>query len=468
MEIDKKLKSLLTRSYPNARIYLVGGNIRDKLLKKRLSDLDFVITGIPGRELEKLLKKYGYLKLAGKTFGVYKWKPFRPLSSSVEHIDIALPRKEEGWGTGGRRDFTIQTDPALSIEEDLSRRDFTINAMAYDLKARKYIDPFSGRKDLQEKIIRTVGNPKDRFTEDASRILRALRFACQLRFTIHPATWNAIRKHLLDIKKVTKEIAAKEFVKAIRCAPSYAIKLFEKVGALPLLIPEVVEMKRCRQPKKWHSEGNVWKHVQLALQKFEQIETIPYDPTLVLAILFHDSGKPKARAKKGKRITFYRHNTIGAQIAGRVIKRLKLESAGVKKEHVQWLIRNHMILFSGDPKKMKNTTVEKYFLSERYPSRHLLTLIECDAKATIPADPVKQNNLYGLEIIKKRIASIQQKPKRPLLNGEEVMEILGISPGKNVGKVLAMVREAELSGKVDTKAQARRFIQKNSKFGFTI
>lgn len=440
---------------------MVGGSVRDKLLKKPISDVDIVITRLSRKNLEALLKRYGTVKLVGKSFGVYKWKPFHTISSAIPHIDIALPRKEAGWGTGGRRDFTIQTDSALSIEEDLSRRDFTINAIAYDLNARKYIDPFSGRKDLRKKIIKTVGNPSDRFTEDASRILRALRFACQMRFAIHPSTWNAIQNRLLDIQKVAKEITAKEFVKALSLAPSYAIQLFEKAGALSLLIPEILEMKQCRQPKRWHSEGTVWKHVKLALQKLERIKTIspPYDPTLVFALLFHDGGKPRVRAKKGRRITFYGHDKIGAQIAGKIIKRLKLESAGIHKEHAQWLIGNHMILFSGDPQKMKNTTVETYFLSGRYPSHHLLTLIECDARATIPADPAKQKSLGGFKIIKKRIAKILQKPKRSFLNGDEIMEILGIAPGVEVGKILTQLREAALSGKITSKIQARRFIK---------
>ena len=455
------LNNHILKTYPSARLYVVGGSVRDKLLKKPISDVDIVITHLSRKDLEMLLKRYGTVKLVGKSFGVYKWMPFYPISSAIPNIDIALPRKEVGWGTGGRRDFTIQTDCALSIEEDLSRRDFTINAIAYDPNARRYIDPFSGRKDLRKKIIKTVGNPTDRFTEDASRILRALRFACQMRFTIHPSTWSAIQNHQLDIKKVAKEIAAKEFVKAISLAPSYAIHLFEKAGVLSLLIPEILEMQRCRQPKRWHSEGTVWKHVKLALQKLEQIKTIspPYDPNIVLALLFHDGGKPRARAKKGRRITFYGHDKIGAQIAGRVIKRLKLESAGVNKEHVQWLIRNHMILFSGDPQKMKNTTVETYFLSDRHPSHHLLTLIECDARATIPADPSKQKSLGGFKIIKKRIAEILRKPKRSLLNGDEIMKILGIPQGVTVGKILIQLREAELSGKVNSKIQARRFIK---------
>ncbi len=456
MIIPLKLAALeraLHKEYPLSRVYLVGGFVRDSLMKRASGDLDALVTGVPRDALEKILARRGDVRLVGKTFGVYKWTP-----EKTDTIDIALPRSEYGWGTGGRRDVTVQSDHTLPIEEDLKRRDFTVNAICYDIHEKRYIDPYGGGKDIKNKIIRTVGEPEKRFAEDYSRILRALRFASELNFSIDPKTWRVLRKKISCAKKITKEIAAEELAKALSSHPSRALELFNKAGLLPVLLPELIPMQKCRQPTKWHSEGNVWTHTIIALKILEKIKTPPFDPTLVFSIILHDSGKPFTRKVRGNKVTFYNHASVAARIASRIIKRLKLESAGINKEHAVWLSKNHMILFTGSPARLKNTTVERYFLSERYPSNHLITLIECDSRSSIPKNP-DRDNLFGLNLIKKRIALIRKKPPKSLLNGEEIMEILGIKPGKSVGKVLARLREAELDGKINTKEEARKFIK---------
>ena len=447
----KILERILYKKYPSSKVYLVGGAVRDKLMKRVACDLDVVVTGVPKDQLEKILAGLGALRLVGKSFGVYKWND----------VDIAIPRRETGWGTGARRDVTVQSDHTLSIEKDLERRDFTINAIAYDMRNKLYIDPHDGRRDIQNKIIRTVGDPHERFTEDNSRLLRALRIAIELNFEIEPKTRKIISQMIAKAKNVTKEIAATEIVKAISASPEAALKLFNSTRLIPVLFPELALMQKCKQPKKWHSEGTVWTHTLLALRELEKNRKHPYDPTLILALILHDSGKVQTRKRRGNKITFYNHATVGARIARRMIKRLKLESAGVEREQASWLIKHHMIAFSGDPKKLRNTTIERYFLSDRYPSEHLMTMIECDSRASVPLSP-DRDNLHGLSIIKKRIAEIKKKPPKALLNGEEIMTILNIKPGVEVGKVIARLREAQLSGRVNTKLEAREFLQKLS------
>jgi len=169
-------------------IYFVGGTVRDLILADfqgtefKIKDIDIVIRNIEAAELENFLNKFGKVNLVGKTFGVFK---FVPNDIRIEEpIDIALPRSEEAFRTGGYRDFIIQSEPSLPIEVDLSRRDFTINAIAIDYKKANIIDPYNGISDIKKKSIKAVGNPFERFTEDFSRILRAIRFACQLNFRI--------------------------------------------------------------------------------------------------------------------------------------------------------------------------------------------------------------------------------------------------------------------------------------------
>ncbi|MFH1712785.1 MAG: HD domain-containing protein [Candidatus Jacksonbacteria bacterium] len=454
MTIIRQLITAVTKKYPPAKIYLVGGSIRDKLLGRPIKDFDMVIAGVPVDKLEEILNKLGTTKLVGKSFGVYKWRS-RDDQRAVQ-IDIALPRRERAKMTGRRRDFEIQSDYNLSIGDDLSRRDFTINAIAFDLCLKKYIDPFGGRADIRAKLIKTVGLPGDRFAEDCSRMLRAMRLACQLNFKIDQKTWDAVKKNIRHIKKITAEITAAEIIKALASMPLQAVLLFNRSGLFKTLMPEMMEMKGCSQPRKWHSEGDVWKHTLMTLETLKK----PCDPNLALAVLWHDLGKPKAHGIKKGKITFYGHEKIGASLAGRIIKRLKLESAGINKSAVQWLIKNHMIICSSDPKKLRSATIEKYFLSSRYPSKSLLTLIKSDIKGSKPAaNNIKKNNYKKrMAILKKRLTKIKKQPQKPLLTGEEVMALMNLAPGREVGQVLRRLREAQLSGKINTKEEAEKFL----------
>lgn len=459
MIIIKQLIKTVTKKYSSAKIYLVGGSVRDKLIGRKIKDFDVLIAGVPADKLEKTLNKLGATKLVGKSFGVYKWRSNSDDKPAVQ-IDIALPRRERAKMTGRRRDFEIQSDYNLPIKDDLSRRDFTVNAIAFDFCLKKYIDPFGGRTDIRAKLIKTVGQPENRFAEDYSRIFRAMRLACQLNFKIEQKTWDAIKKNISHVKKITTEIMAAEIVKSLCANPLRAAELFDSSGLWLELAPEMMEMKGCSQPRKWHSEGDVWKHSLLMLKALKK----PCDPNLALSTLWHDIGKPKAHGIKKGKITFYGHEKIGAALAGRIIKRLKLESAGINKSAVQWLIKNHMIICNSDPKKLRSATIEKYFLSSRYPSKFLLTLMESDIKGSKPvADNVKKNDYKKrMAVLKNRLNQIKKQPQKPLLTGEEVMRLLNLTPGPEVGQVLRRLREAQLSGKISTKEEAEKFFNKHS------
>ena len=190
--------SKLLAEYPSAGIFIVGGAVRDVLLGWPVKDYDLVAQGIPLDALISSLEKLGEVNLVGKRFGVIKFRP----QDDAHFFDIALPRKERSINfSGAYRDFEIQSDYLLPIEEDLARRDFTINAMAYDLRHNTIVDPFFGQKDLKAKTIRTVGSAATRFQEDYSRMLRAVRFASRFGFSISEKTAAAIKKmahHLHD------------------------------------------------------------------------------------------------------------------------------------------------------------------------------------------------------------------------------------------------------------------------------
>lgn len=498
----------LTKEFPKAKIYLVGGAVRDTLLNIPTKDYDFVITGISIKKLEKFLETLGWVDLVGKNFGVFKFVP-KGQKGKIEPLDIALPRTEHSiQNLGIYKDFKIQSDHKLPIEEDLKRRDFTINAMALDLTYDDLtiIDEFGGLDDLKNKIIRTVGKPKDRFQEDYSRMLRAIRFSCQLNFNIEDDTKKYIKKLIknLNNKKndefiIPREILAKEFIKSLLENPLRAFDLFDELKVFDILIPEMKKMKGCKQPENYHSEGDVWQHTRLCMEMLDSDlyknqfkkpitnnkEQDLYDSEVVLATLLHDIDKPTCSIwveKKGiKKLQFYNHDVEGGKTAENICQRLKLsapDKIGADCKNINWIIARHMLLIEGKIDKMRQTKVEKYLMSDRYPGENLLKVTYIDAISTIPekrkfpkkkADLKDWISLKGFIIALKRIKEIQKlsKDKKPvpkrLINGNEVIKTLKIKSGKKVGTILDKVRDEQLNKKILNKKQAIEYIKKKFK-----
>src|SRR3989344_1450256 len=367
----------LQARFPRAEIFLVGGAVRDAILGRPTQDVDFVVRNVGKAPLERFLAQHGTVNLVGKRFGVFK---FKPTGLSAYDLDIALPRTEHSLQhSGAYRDFKISSNSALPIEQDLSRRDFTVNAMAWDLYGRRLVDPFGGMADLKKKIIRTVGAPRPRLGEDYSRLLRAIRFAGQLGFTIDKQTWSALRA---DIKKLNRsaggerivpfEVIAKELVKMFNANPVLALMLLDQSGALKLLMPELLKMKGCPQPRNWHAEGDVWKHTLLALRTLTSAgfqrefgrEIIP--ATVIWGLVFHDVGKPFT-ISRSDRLRFNNHDSVSADIFSKTATKLRLSSAGLDVEATSAIIARHMLLVHGQADKMRATTAEKYFFSDRFP-----------------------------------------------------------------------------------------------------
>ncbi|MFQ5596534.1 MAG: CCA tRNA nucleotidyltransferase [Nitrospiria bacterium] len=473
--------------FPQSKIYLVGGAVRDLLLKRETQDFDFLVRHVPADALGKLLRQYGKVSWVGKQFGIYKFyahdQPFEPA------IDVALPRTEASFShTGAYRDFEVRTDPDLPVEADLKRRDFTINAMAVDLKKKSLIDPYNGIADLQSGCLRAVGNPSQRFSEDSTRLLRGLRLAAQLQLGFEDESWAALKQLMGKLNAireagafvVPRETIAKEFIKAMLVDPVRSFDLWDKSGAFAALIPELLPMKGCPQPKIYHAEGDVWTHTRLALsqlmsQEYRQEFGDGYDAETVLAVLFHDIGKPRTIQTPEDdgvdRIRFNNHDQVGADLVKIIAKRLKLSSLQkgspdhVDEGRLTWLVRKHLILVHGQIEKMRAATIERTFLNPQHPGKKLLQLIFCDGMATIPEKGQIQISHYHL--IKDRIAGIEAlsaeraKIPAPLVNGREVMDALKIPSGPRVGKYLSIIREEQLLGRLSSKAAAIAFLKES-------
>lgn len=489
----------IIKKFPQGELFLVGGAVRDLILKRETKDFDFVIRKVNGNDLEKFLSSLGKVNLVGKAFGVFK---FVPKNWDINNpIDFALPRTEHAFGTGAYKDVAIKSDPEMPIEKDLSRRDFTINAIALkitNLNKLQIIDPFKGLIDLKKKIIKTVGKPEERFKEDYSRILRAIRFSVELNFEIEEKTQQAIKKevsHLNDLEVKTKiverghsleqeieerrivpyEVIAKEFLKSLKANPIKTFDLYDQLNIWQELVPEILKMKNCPQPKEFHSEGDVWTHTRLALEKLnskefkKQFNQKPISLELILAIIFHDLGKPytlKIPERDGvDRIRFDEHDLVGSELTKKICQRLRLsspEKLGIDIEKVVWLVKNHMILIAGDISKMRPATIEKYFFNPRYSGEDLLKLSFVDIAASLP-EKGKPNFISFYQMEKrikelKRLSKTKKELPPPLLNGYEIMQKFNLKPGPRIGELLKKLREKQLEKKIKTKGEALNYL----------
>ncbi len=470
-----------TKRFPKGEVYLVGGAVRDLVMGRETKDFDFVVRNVSVRLLIAFLQRHGRVDLVGKRFGVLK---FIPHGWTGEAIDIALPRTDHSLGSGGYKDFAVQSDPRLPIVVDLARRDFTVNAIAVRITNYEIVDPFGGLKDIQKKVLHTVGKPEERFAEDYSRMLRALRFSCQLRFTIGKKTCQAIMHLLPKINTcraqeyiVPRETIGKEMIKAFVASPVTAFDLWSKMGAFSAIMPEMLTMQKCPQPRAFHTEGDVWRHTVLALRAlldpafrsaFPELTPVAI---LVFAVLFHDIGKPKTLRTPEKdgtdRIRFDGHDMVGAEMAKNIAERLHLSQFPkddaryhVDTDMLFWLIRNHMIFRAETIPVMRATTIEKYFLKDRYRGRLLEALAWCDLRATLA--PNGKPTLRVLHMMQKRVRFIDKNLKgtqvEPIVNGTEIMKRFQLQPSPFIGQLLDALREEQLHGRVQTKKQAWEFL----------
>lgn len=431
------------------KAYWAGGCVRDMLLGIEPKDFDIVTSAKPD-EIEDLLEKTIPI---GKEFGVIL------AVQNGHHFEIATFRSDSGYSDGRRPDAVEFTN----AKEDAFRRDFTINALFYDPTADKIIDHVDGQLDLRDKLIRFIGDPEERIKEDHLRILRAVRFKNVYDFQYHPDTYQAIKKHVKLIKDISKERVADELNKMImdRTSPSQSFEELFEIGALELIIPELCKLKGLAQPLQYHKEGDVWDHSAAALDALTDEEKgedpLPEEePSLALkwATFMHDIGKYDTFSVDHERIRYDRHAAVGADIASKILKRLKFPKKLI--ERVDWLIRHHMMvvpLF-----EMNDGRRRAWFLKEGFPE--LLEVYRADAMGIEPMNLDQYHKMKKLYL--HEIAELKKLPEK-LIDGKEVMEMLGLKPGKQVGEVIEEIRHLQLDGKITTAEEARAHVRKMKK-----
>jgi putative nucleotidyltransferase with HDIG domain len=344
-------------------------------------------------------------------------------------IEATSFRGEEGYEDGrhpGRVRFGV------SLEEDLSRRDFTINAMAVDLRNGGIIDPFDGRKDLQRRLIRCVGNPVKRFSEDGLRSLRAIRFATALEFSIHRPTLKAAGMTLEVFRKVSAERVREEIMKMIKSRhPSRGLELMRKTGILREVLPELLSGVGMHQ-NRWHKR-DVYRH------SLKTMDDINGPPLLRLAGLLHDVGKPACIGGEGPDHTFYGHEKTGAAMTARIMERLRF--SGEEISRVSHLVSIHMLSYSDE---WRDGTVRRFV--RRAGVENLMWYFELQRADILARGTHVKTSLKNLEHFQKRIESVLSAA--PALNvkdlavdGRDIMARLKLKPGPQVGRILSALLE---------------------------
>jgi poly(A) polymerase len=424
--------------------YLVGGCVRDLLLRREPADYDIATSATPAQVMEIFPETYA----VGAQFGVVlvplpedQCKSGDESAPQSHAVEVATFRSDLGYSDGRRPDeVRFSSDP----REDVERRDFTINGMLLDPLTNEVLDFVGGRKDLEAGIIRTIGEPAKRFAEDKLRMLRAVRFAARFDFEIEAETLAAIRRQAQEIQVVSRERVRDELTKMLTEGHARrAFLLLDESGLLREVLPEISTMRGVQQPPEFHPEGDVFVHTLLLLDHLPH----PCPPTLAWGALLHDVGKPATFRVAPDRIRFDNHVDVGVKIAEEICERLRFSARDT--EQVLALVDNHMRF--GHATRMKESTLKKFIRLPGFDEH--LALHRADSLAS-------HGNLSTYEFIQKKIAETPPEKIRPapLVTGDDLIAA-GYVPGPKFREILEAVEDAQLEGHLLSHEAALEFVK---------
>lgn len=426
MVIPKEVQFILQKlQEAGFEAFIVGGCARDFLLEKEPNDWDITTNAKP-EEITKIFPDSFYEnKFLTVTVRTGSENP------KLAEVEVTTYRSDQGYSDKRHPD---QVKYAKTIEEDLSRRDFTINAMALNLKfgirnsESELIDLFDGKKDLKNKIIKTVGDPEERFNEDALRMLRAVRFACQLNFTIEEKTARAIKKNAIWLEAVSQERIRDEFVKIIMSEQAVkGMELLKETGLLKYVMPELLENVGVSQSK--HHKFDCYTH---AIKSLEFAVKKNFSFYVRVASLLHDIAKPKVKVGEGKTATFYNHEIVGAKMAFGILNRLKFPKKDVEK--ITKLVRYHLFYYNVDEVSASSVRrLVRQVGAENIQDLLLVRQADRIGSGVPKAEPYK---LRHLKYLIEKVAKDPISAKMLKVGGEDIMKILGIKPGPKIGQIL--------------------------------
>jgi tRNA nucleotidyltransferase (CCA-adding enzyme) len=418
------------------RALIVGGWVRDRLMGRKCKDLDVEVYGLAADRLKALLAAFGNVNTVGESFTVYK----------VGDVDVALPRRESRIGRG-HRGFEVTGDPDLPFVEAARRRDFTVNAIAWDPITGEYLDPFNGRDDIAAKVLRAVDLRT--FGEDSLRVLRAVQFAARFEFAIDEPTRDLCRKTPLDdlpSERIWGEIE-KLLLQAPR--PSTGLQRALDLDVVGRLFPEIHALVNCEQEPEWHPEGDVWIHTLMVVDEARtRIEDLDRARQIVvmLGAVCHDLGKPPTTAFVDGRIRSIDHEQAGVAPATAVLDRLNIHSIDGYdvRQQILGIVAHHLKpgMFRQSPTPVSDGAF-----------RRLALKVDLELLARVAkSDCLGRTGHFDCSAMdwfldRARDLGVQHAPPEPIVKGRHLLE-LGLTPGPRVGVVLREIYEKQLDGSI--------------------
>jgi poly(A) polymerase len=433
----------------NYQAYFAGGCVRDLLLGREPADYDVATDATPQQVMQIFPQTYA----VGEQFGVVLvpqsgsgQAPARPGERGKEAIEVATFRSDVAYSDGRHPDEVRFTrDP----QEDTQRRDFTINGMMLDPATNAILDFVGGQDDLRAGIIRAIGDPERRFTEDKLRMLRAVRFAARFDYQIDPATMAAIQKLAPRIHQVSSERVREELTQMLtEGRASQAFELLDTTKLLAEVLPEIAAMKGVEQPPQYHPEGDVFVHTLLLLEKLPRGASGSISKTLAWGALLHDVGKPATFRVAPDRIRFDGHVEVGVKMAAEILRRLRFSNDAT--DRILALVDNHMRF--GQVQRMNQSTLKKFLRLPAFDEHLELHRIDC---------LTSHGQLDAYEYSLEQLRSMPPEAIRPtpLITGRDLIEA-GYEPGPRFKEVLAAVEDAQLDGRLTSREAAMEFVRR--------
>ncbi len=428
---------------------LVGGPVRDAMLGRRHNDLDFATSALPD-ETERLLKGWGHgLWDMGREFGTIGARKGEWI------VEVTTYRSEEYDATSRKPDVAFGD----SLDGDLGRRDFTVNAMAVRMPGREVEDPYGGVVDLAHRVLRTPGTPEDSFSDDPLRMMRAARFAAQLGFTVDPAVVRAMSAMAERIDIISAERVRDELIKLI-CAPypRLGLTLLVETGLAERVLPELPALALERD--EHHRHKDVYEHTLTVLEQSIELEgRLGLDePDFIsrFAALMHDVGKPKTRRfVDDGTVTFHHHDVVGAKLTRKRMQALRFSKD--QTTAVAKLVELHLRFHGYGSGEWSDSAVRRYVrdAGDHLERLHILTRADCTTRNQRKADRLRRT----YDDLEKRIEKLSEEEElnsiRPDLDGNQIMEILGLGPGREVGMAYKYLLELRMDRGPMTEDEAR-------------
>jgi poly(A) polymerase len=417
--------------------YFAGGCVRD--LVRGLTPKDFdVATDAPPEVVQKIFPQ---TYAVGAKFGVVV------VVENGMNFEVATFRSDDAY-VDGRRPVTVRFS---SPKEDAKRRDFTINGMFFDPAKNKVIDFVGGRADIDSKLVRAIGDPAQRFSEDRLRVLRAVRFATLLDFQIDHQTWDALVAAAPSINQISAERIREELVR-IFLSPQRVRgwDLLDASGLMRAIFPEVDAMRGCLQPEQFHPEGDVFQHTRLMLSLLPENVSVP----LVFSVIFHDIAKPlTASVDETGRIRFNEHDRIGAEMTEAIMERLRFSR--VETDAAVEMVRQHMVF--KDVPKMRVAKLKRFMARPTFEEELELHRVDCQSSHQV---------LDNYEFLQRKREEFANEPiiPPPLVRGDDLIA-LGLKPGPKFGEILDAVETRQLEGALRTRQEALDWVKREYSSG---